>query len=110
MFIVVWTGRGFVIPLIGYIGLMAGDQLSQRLPEALGFFLGLLLAAGLNFLFSKWLGKRARPRLVKDVKTGQLFYLRAHSTLFFISARYWTWIFAIAGAFYFAVKSLQMVI
>jgi|SRR5215469_3885931 len=107
LFIEPGRGRGAVILLIGAIGLVAGDWLANVIPESLGFSLGLLGAAGLNFLFSRWLGKRGRPRPVRDVKTGQLYYLRAQTTLFHISARYWTWIFAIAGALYFVAKTVQ---
>jgi hypothetical protein len=100
---IVWRGWGIVVVVLSGAALLltqlAGDAIlgagfytAHRWPR----FVGLALAAGLVWLFSRILD--ARPgRVVIDQETGEQLTLRGGDHLFFVPLRFWPPLLLVAG-------------
>ena len=94
---IIWSGLGFVVALIGAVCLMAMDALTGALFNDANYFathgwpklVALAAAGGLTFLFARFLDKR-------PVK-------RRHS-LFFIPVKYWAPLLVVLGGVLMFVK------
>jgi hypothetical protein len=83
MFVLIWSGWGLVTAGIGLLGFFVFPRLG------LGFLVGFILAALLNFLFVRWLETQWVSR------NGRTFTRAQESTLFLIPLHYWTYLFVI---------------
>jgi len=105
---IVWSGWGILTVAFGFIGLVAAVlgaealadslRLAQPIEPTITLAVGMLLAAGQNYLFTRW-REKGEPRVLVDEATGQRIEVRPTAgSLFFIPMRYWTWIaLALAG-------------
>lgn len=106
---IVWSGWGIMVLVIGAIGLVVGVMAADTLSETFGLAygpaqsggvaVGGLLAASGIFLFGRW-RESGEARVFIDEATGQRIEVRPNAgSLFFIPTRYWTWIVLAISAF-----------
>jgi hypothetical protein len=109
---IIWSGWGIVVVLIGAIGLLvgvsAGSTFAAWLPhgpaQSLGVMVGGLLASSGIYFFAKW-RESGEGRVFIDEASGQRIEVRPSAgSLFFIPTRYWTWIvLALSALFAFTM-------
>lgn len=94
--IVIWTGKGFLSPLVLIGTLFTSIWL---LPDSLNdysFVIAFFISAGFSFVFGKkW--NNQLERIVTDDKTGEKLRIKSNHTLFWIPMQYWGIIFSILG-------------
>ena len=91
---IVWSGWGFVVVVVGFIGLFFGIALFHESWWAVAS--GLLFAAGGNFGLARLLARRS-DRVLLDPATQQQVVRRHRDSLFFIPVRFWSAIYLVAG-------------
>jgi hypothetical protein len=107
--LLVWSGRGPIVLLIGAIAIFAGVIVGEALKLGVA---GDGVLGGLAMIpaaFAIWrLGKRwnGPGRELVDAATGERVVLKRRDSLFFIPFEWWGPIFAVLGVFY-AVASLM---
>lgn len=93
---IVWTGKGILIPVVAIVTLFLGIYLFPQSLEDYSF----VLAAWLSGLFSWHFGKKwngvVKQSLV-DEKTGERFELKTNHSLFWVPMQYWGIILALLG-------------
>lgn len=105
VFVVFWSGWGLLVPVAGFVGLMAsllvaapllrGAGVGGMLAEALAFALGAAIAAALLHGFCE-IHERRHAEMIFDEQTGRQFKLRNSSgSLFFLSMRTWAWAYVV---------------
>jgi hypothetical protein len=99
---IIWSGWGFVVLLIGIAGFGAGIGLLPN-QELLAVALGTLLAAGGTYGFARLLARKPDCLLI-DPATNQKVILLRGDSLFFIPVRFWTWIFVVFGVLFIVVS------
>ena len=108
---IIWSGRGFLVAVIGFSCLFATELLTEKYfgddayyqrngwPKLAGF-----LTAG---AIVWWMGVRWRDqssRTVIDKQTGKEFVIERKDALFFIPMHYWGPILCVLGAVFFFVR------
>lgn len=101
---IVWTGLGFLVAIIGFGSLIFTEYLSETIMSDPEFyqnhssmmFLWMLLAAGLTYLLDKKLSAK-KWKIVIDKETWQEIELKTEHSLFFIATKWWPHIFAWLG-------------
>lgn len=98
--IVVWSGLGFLVPLIAAVALVAAVLVAGAFGKASGPTFGVAYAVfgGLAALVIWRLGRRLKgvgSRALVDEKTGERIVLRRRDTFFFISMEYWAIVVAV---------------
>ncbi len=101
---IIWSGLGFLVPVIGFLGLLASAMLMDVLfdddqyakshvwPQLVGW-----LAAGAMLWFLGRYLNRGRARRMIDAQTGELVVLRNNHSFFFIPMEYWALVCVIFG-------------
>jgi hypothetical protein len=106
---IIWSGWGIVVILIGAVGLFvgvgAGGALEAWLPygpaQSIGAIVGGMLAATGIYFFAQWRESSGEARVFIDEATGQRIEVRPSAgSLFFIPTRFWTWIVLALSAFF----------
>ncbi len=107
----IWKGKGLLVILAGWLGILGGGQLALLLAGRISFLtpnsmlaINLFSAAVMNFLFCR-LFVSDSERVLVDRNTGQEYLFRDDSSLFFIPNRYWTYILLAAGVWVLLVQS-----
>ncbi len=101
---VIWSGLGFLIAIIGLGALIGTEVISENLTGNESFyqnnswviFLGMLVAAGITYLLNKTI-LAPKSRAVIDKETGQEIILKKEHSLFFIPSKWWPAIYVIIG-------------
>jgi hypothetical protein len=90
---IIWGGFGFLVGVVAFAGLLVGMLIANVLgfPE-MGICLGLMFAAMGNWGLWKLIYPK-NPRVLWDPANGEYVTLKPRHSLFFIPARFWTWIF-----------------
>lgn len=103
---IIWTGFGFVIPLICLVNLLLFEWLDPYLEIVNSssnlMFVGLfstLMLFGANHLLEKY----TKSKVLIDPETQEEVVLRSSHSLFFIPVKYWRYIF-IVGTVYLIIK------
>ena len=101
--IVIWSGWGFLVAVIGLVlwgaGYGLGAVVAPGMPLAAGVggFLGAMGAAVAIFYFARAIESKPGRTLI-DAKTGEQVVIRnSAGSLFFIPTRYWTYIVPVLG-------------
>jgi uncharacterized membrane protein YedE/YeeE len=106
---IIWRGKGFLVVLIvvlaffiavGLVSLLKSQfpiALTEQTEPLVGTALAAFLAAGLNYIFARYLDDPAKQRTLVDPKTNQAYLFKDTSSLFFIPVRYWTYILLVLG-------------
>jgi hypothetical protein len=98
---VIWSGFGWVVPIIAIICLLLGnvllgDSWSENSWAQAG---ALLASAVLTFGFDKFFLSKRADKTLMNKETGEDVILRKNDSLFFIPVRFWPFVFiAIAVA------------
>ncbi|MDF7802157.1 hypothetical protein P4C99_21980 [Pontiellaceae bacterium B1224] len=108
---IIWSGLGFVVAIIGFGSLILTEYLSERITNNDQFYqenswiilIGMALAAIFTFAFSLLL-KKEKARVVVDKETGQEIELRKSHSLFWIPVRWWPVVFIILGVVFTFVE------
>lgn len=106
--VLVWTGRGIVIPLVFLAMAVVALVLTVTVfadPLALTANQATNLIAALACLFSalatwpigRLLMKQPRVRMIPDPATGRATPVATPDTFLWVDARYWTYILAVVG-------------
>ena len=107
---IIWSGWGIVVVLIGAVGLFVGvgaaNSLEAWLPygpaQSVGIVLGGILAASGIYFFAQW-RESGESRVFIDEASGQRIEVRQSAgSLFFIPTRFWTWIVLALSALFAA--------
>lgn len=102
---IVWTGFGFLIALIGVACLLGVQVVINSIMQDTTYYeihawvktLAMFLAALFSWLFVYFVGQ-TKQRMLTDNETGQEVVLKASHTLFFIDTKYWPFIYLFIGA------------
>ena len=93
---VVWSGWGILAVVFAALGAIAGialvdgtGGLGYGVSEEVGFALGLIVAAAVNWFVCVWLNRRPGRQMV-DVDTGERIILRRRHRLFWVPMQYWS--------------------
>ena len=93
---VVWSGLGILAAVFAALGAAAGialvdstGGLGYGLSEEVGFALGLIIAAVVNWFVGVRLNRRPGRHMV-DVDTGERIILRRRHRLFWVPMQYWS--------------------
>ena len=100
---IIWRGRGFLIALIAFGGLLIAEFATQLIwgkgyyqghgwPKLAGFWLAALVVYALR----SWLGV-GHVQVLVDKATGKEVELNKEAALFFIPARFWPTILCVLG-------------
>ncbi len=97
---IIWSGLGFLVVIIGIGSLVLAQWLTGIVFQDPNYYsanswpkiAGLVLAAILTWLLSLALNKQAGRELV-DPETGQRIVLRRQHSFFFIPVQYWVLVF-----------------
>lgn len=99
---IIWSGWGIGVVLIGAVGLFVGVSAAETFvnnfamaygpSQSAGIVIGGLLAASGIHFFARW-RESGEARVFIDEASGQRIEVRPSAgSLFFIPTRYWTWI------------------
>jgi len=90
---IIWGGFGFLVGVVAFAGLLVGMLIADVVgfPE-MGICLGLVFSAMGNWGLWKLIYPK-NPRVLWDPANGEYVTLKPRHSLFFIPARFWTWIF-----------------
>jgi len=111
--IIIWTGFGFLVAIIGFAALILTELVSESLTKNEQFYqqnswmilVGMTVAAVLTFGLHKLLSLK-KPKIVIDKETGQEIELEGSHSLFFIPVKWWPVAFVIFGfVFMFAASN-----
>src|SRR5262245_50006786 len=108
---IIWSGWGIVVLLIGIVGVVVAGGASNTLmnqlgmgygpAQSIGIIIGGVLSAVGIFLFARWREASGEGRVFIDETTGQRIEVRPSAgSLFFIPTRFWTWIVLALSAFF----------
>lgn len=94
---VIWSGFGFVVAIIGFLALVLTEKISETLFSDPQFYqshrwmvlVAMILAAGLTYAFHALLERKARATAQPDSAS--------RHTLFFVAIKWWPAIFAAFG-------------
>jgi hypothetical protein len=92
--VVVWSGWGFAVAVVGILGLFFGIALFHESWWSIAT--GFLLAAAGNFGLARLLAKR-KERVLVDPATRQEVVVRQRDSLFYIPVRFWSAIYLVLG-------------
>lgn len=95
---IIWSGMGFLVVLLGIAGMLAGGFLGSAIghPGA-GLGVGGFIAAAANWGLCKLIYPK-QPRVMVNPATGQQVLVKPSHSLFFIPMPIWTWLMAAGGA------------
>jgi hypothetical protein len=102
---IVWQGWGFFIVFVLAIAsgitnvafeIVTGSE--EAFKSQLGSAVMMLVAAILNYGFSRRLQSKSQDRVMIDKETGQEIILRSSHSLLFIPVKWWTPIFVVISA------------
>lgn len=100
---IVWRGLGFLVVVAAMVGIFVGKYIQQQffgsfttLPN-LGLCIGLWLGAGLLYGIDRLIQRANPPRAFIDKESGREIIAQARHDLFYISMKYWTFIFMAGG-------------
>lgn len=101
---IIWTGFGFLIAIIGFASLILAELVSESLTHNDQYYqqnswmilVGMSCAAVLTFGLHKLLSPM-KPRIFIDKETGQEIELNRSHSLFFIPLKWWPVAFVILG-------------
>lgn len=95
---IIWSGMGFLVVLLGIAGLIAGGFLGSAIghPGA-GLGIGGFIAAAANWGLCKVIYPK-QPQVLVNPSTGQQVLIKPSHSLFFIPMPVWTWLMAAGGA------------
>lgn len=104
---IIWSGLGFLIPIIGFGCLLLGEAVTESLFQDTSYYqnhgwpklAGLLIAAALVHLLGTALDRRPGRTMI-DKATGQEVTLRGSHSLFFIPMKYWSYVFGALGVLF----------
>ncbi len=102
---VVWTGLGFLVAIIGIGALVGTEVISESITGNESFYqdnpwvilFGMLAAALITFALNKTL-LAPKSQTVIDKETRQEIVLKKDHSLFFIPTKWWPIIFIVIGA------------
>jgi len=102
---IVWTGMGFLVALVGIIALVGTEYISEMIAGNDSFyqenmwviFIGMLVAAAITFALNKTI-LMPKSQTVIDKNTQQEIELKKDHSLFFVSTKWWPVIFVVIGA------------
>lgn len=105
-----WSGKGFLVPVITFGCLLAGEFLSETAfhddqyfqQHAWPILLAFLAAAGLVHLLAQSLAQRTARTLV-DPATGETVVVHREDTFFGVPLRYWGPILVVVGFLFFSI-------
>lgn len=91
---VIWSGLGWVIPVIAIAclllgSLVIGDSWSGNSWAQAG---AILVAAALTFVFDRFFLEKRADKTLMDKETGKDVILRKNDSLFFIPVRFWPFV------------------
>ena len=90
---IIWRGLGILVIVVGVVAIMAGLSLAEAIGlTEMGLAMALAFAALGNWGLWKMIVPK-KPRVLWDPATGEYVTLKSKHSLFFIPARFWTWIF-----------------
>ena len=107
---IIWSGLGFLVAIIGFGSLVLTELLSESLTKNDQFYqendwvkmTGMILAALLTLGLHKLLNLQKAKRVI-DVQTGEEIVLRKSHTFFFIPVKWWPLTFLILGALFMVI-------
>ena len=102
---IIWTGYGFVIAIIGVISLVAAQTGVNAVMGDPTYYdehawvktLAMIFAAALTWQFAVVTRKINKARNLVDEETEKSVVLKRSDSLFFIDARYWPIIYLVIG-------------
>jgi len=109
---IIWTGFGFLVAIIGFAALILTELVSESLTKNEQFYqqnswvilVGMTVAAVLTFGLHKLLSLK-KPKIVIDKETGQEIELEGSHSLFFIPVKWWPVAFVIFGFVFMFARS-----
>jgi len=103
---IVWSGLGFLVPLIALVCIFVMNQLVGDATfhgfgwlKAVALFVSAVLVTLLGFFL-----KKQPDRVMIDKATGQEMAIRSRHSVFFIPVIYWGAIYAAIGVYYLFAK------
>lgn len=107
---VVWTGLGFVVALVGILALVATQMIAGAVTGNENFYqentwiilYGMIGAALVTFILNKTL-LVPKTQTVIDKESGQEMVLKKDHSLFFVPTKWWPIIWVVLGVIAFFV-------
>ncbi|WP_254412196.1 hypothetical protein [Dyadobacter diqingensis] len=84
---IVWSGFGFLTPIICVLCILLGNSVIPGIPYHLS--IAFILAAVINWFAGKKVNG-GRSRVLKDEQTGEVFELKHRSTFFWLAMEWWS--------------------
>ncbi|MFA4986123.1 MAG: hypothetical protein WC712_06025 [Candidatus Brocadiia bacterium] len=109
--IIFWTGKGFFVPVIGFLALMMTKSVSSSVSGNERYYaengwvilIGMLCAAAVTYWLHTFLSKRSEETVV-DAETGEKTTVKLSHSFMVIPVKWWPVVFiAIGVIFLFAL-------